>query len=126
MKVGRGTEEDVKVGPLIDATQREKVAELVQDATSKGAEVLVGGREREGAGYFFEPTVLGGVTDDARLLKEEIFVPRRGQRHRVRARLLRLHAQHQERVPGGREARDRGRSGCLRRRAARGLEPGAR
>jgi succinate-semialdehyde dehydrogenase / glutarate-semialdehyde dehydrogenase len=75
MKVGRGTEEDVKVGPLIDAAQRGKVAELVQDATSKGAEVLVGGREREGAGYFFEPTVLGGVSGDARLLKEEIFGP---------------------------------------------------
>ena len=75
MKVGRGTEEDVKVGPLIDADQRGKVSELVQDATSKGAEVLVGGREREGAGYFFEPTVLGGVSGDARLLKEEIFGP---------------------------------------------------
>jgi succinate-semialdehyde dehydrogenase/glutarate-semialdehyde dehydrogenase len=75
MKVGRGVEEDVKVGPLIDAAQRGKVAELVQDATSKGAEVLVGGREREGAGYFFEPTVLGGVPGDARLLKEEIFGP---------------------------------------------------
>ena len=75
MKVGRGVEEDVKVGPLIDADQRGKVAELVSDATSKGAEVLVGGREREGAGYFFEPTVLGGVSGDARLLKEEIFGP---------------------------------------------------
>jgi succinate-semialdehyde dehydrogenase / glutarate-semialdehyde dehydrogenase len=75
MKVGRGTDEDVKVGPLIDASQRGKVADLVQDATSKGAEVLVGGREREGAGYFFEPTVLGGVSGDARLLKEEIFGP---------------------------------------------------
>jgi succinate-semialdehyde dehydrogenase/glutarate-semialdehyde dehydrogenase len=75
MKVGRGVEEDVKVGPLIDAAQRGKVADLVQDATSKGAEVLVGGREREGAGYFFEPTVLGGVSPEARLLKEEIFGP---------------------------------------------------
>ncbi|HWM10714.1 MAG TPA: NAD-dependent succinate-semialdehyde dehydrogenase [Solirubrobacteraceae bacterium] len=75
MKVGRGVEEDVKVGPLIDGTQRGKVAELVQDATSKGAQVLVGGSERDGAGYFFEPTVLGGVSGDARLLKEEIFGP---------------------------------------------------
>ena len=75
MKVGRGTEEDVKVGPLIDATQRGKVAELVQDATGKGAQILVGGREREGAGYFYEPTVLGGVSPDAKLLKEEIFGP---------------------------------------------------
>ncbi len=75
MKVGRGTEEDVKVGPLIDSDQRAKVAELVQDATGKGAEVLVGGREADGAGYFFEPTVLAGVSGDARLLKEEIFGP---------------------------------------------------
>jgi succinate-semialdehyde dehydrogenase / glutarate-semialdehyde dehydrogenase len=75
MKVGRGTEDDVKVGPLIDATQRGKVSELVQDATGKGAEVLVGGRERDGAGYFYEPTVLAGVSPDANLLKEEIFGP---------------------------------------------------
>jgi succinate-semialdehyde dehydrogenase/glutarate-semialdehyde dehydrogenase len=73
--VGRGTEEDVKVGPLIDADQRDKVAELVQDATGKGAEVVVGGRELDGAGYFYEPTVLGGVPQEARLLKEEIFGP---------------------------------------------------
>jgi succinate-semialdehyde dehydrogenase / glutarate-semialdehyde dehydrogenase len=75
MKVGRGTEDDVKVGPLIDGTQRDKVAELVRDAAGKGAQVLVGGRERDGAGYFYEPTVLGAVTGDARLLKEEIFGP---------------------------------------------------
>jgi succinate-semialdehyde dehydrogenase/glutarate-semialdehyde dehydrogenase len=75
MKVGRGTEDDVTVGPLIDGTQRGKVAELVEDATGKGAQVLVGGRERDGAGYFYEPTVLGGVTGDARLLTEEIFGP---------------------------------------------------
>ena len=75
MKVGRGVEDDVKVGPLIDDTQRGKVAELVEDATGKGAQVLVGGRGRDGAGYFYEPTVLGGVSPDARLLKEEIFGP---------------------------------------------------
>ncbi len=75
MKVGRGTEDDVKVGPLIDGTQRAKVAELVDDATAKGAQVLVGGQSRDGAGYFYEPTVLGGVTGEARLLKEEIFGP---------------------------------------------------
>jgi succinate-semialdehyde dehydrogenase/glutarate-semialdehyde dehydrogenase len=65
----------VKVGPLIDATQRAKVDELVRDAAEKGAQILLGGRAREGAGYFYEPTVLGGVTGDARLLKEEIFGP---------------------------------------------------
>src|SRR6188472_3287659 len=75
MPVGRGTEDDVKVGPLIDGTQREKVKELVDDATSKGAEVVLGGTERDGAGYFYDPTVLSGVPVEARLLKEEIFGP---------------------------------------------------
>jgi succinate-semialdehyde dehydrogenase/glutarate-semialdehyde dehydrogenase len=75
MKVGRGTEPDVKVGPLIDDDQRGKVADLVDDARERGAKVLVGGSRRDGAGYFYEPTVLGGVTPDARLLKEEIFGP---------------------------------------------------
>jgi succinate-semialdehyde dehydrogenase / glutarate-semialdehyde dehydrogenase len=75
MKVGRGVEEGVEVGPLIDADQRGKVAELVRDATGRGAQVVVGGTQREGAGYFYEPTVLGGVPSDARLLREEIFGP---------------------------------------------------
>src|SRR4029077_5664727 len=75
MKVGRGTDPDVKVGPLIDDTQRGKVDELVQDAASKGAKVLVGGHKVDGAGYFYEPTVIADVGDDARLLKEEIFGP---------------------------------------------------
>ena len=75
MPVGRGTEDDVKVGPLIDGTQRDKVKELVDDATSKGASVVLGGTERDGAGYFFDPTVLADVPVEARLLKEEIFGP---------------------------------------------------
>jgi len=75
MKVGRGTEEGVEVGPLIDDDQRSKVAELVEDAVGKGAKAIVGGSSVDGAGYFYEPTVLGDVTPDARLLKEEIFGP---------------------------------------------------
>jgi succinate-semialdehyde dehydrogenase / glutarate-semialdehyde dehydrogenase len=75
MKVGRGTEDDVKVGPLIDGTQRAKVSELVRDAVGKGAQAVVGGREVDGAGYFYEPTVLAGVGGDADLLREEIFGP---------------------------------------------------
>jgi succinate-semialdehyde dehydrogenase/glutarate-semialdehyde dehydrogenase len=75
MKVGRGTEPDVKVGPLIDDDQRGKVAELVDDARERGAKVLVGGARIDGAGYFYEPTVISDVPDDARLLDEEIFGP---------------------------------------------------
>ncbi len=75
LKVGRGTEEDVDVGPLIDEDQRSKVAELVEDALDKGASAVVGGSSLDGAGYFFEPTVLGGVPQTARVLREEIFGP---------------------------------------------------
>jgi len=75
MPVGRGTEDDVEVGPLIDDNQRSKVAELVDDAKEKGAEVVLGGTAHDGAGYFYDPTVLSGVSADARLLKEEIFGP---------------------------------------------------
>src|ERR671932_2175916 len=70
MKVGRGTEEDSEVGPLIDDKQRGIVRDLVEDATSKGAEVLLGGHKRDGAGYFYDPNVLTDIPDDAKLLKE--------------------------------------------------------
>jgi succinate-semialdehyde dehydrogenase/glutarate-semialdehyde dehydrogenase len=75
MRVGRGTEEGVEVGPLIDGTQRAKVESLVEDAVGHGARVLVGGHARDGSGYFYDPTVLADVPDDAELLREEIFGP---------------------------------------------------
>jgi succinate-semialdehyde dehydrogenase / glutarate-semialdehyde dehydrogenase len=75
LRVGRGTEPDTDVGPLIDATQRDKVHELVEDAVGRGAKVLTGGGAREGAGYFYHPTVLADVPDGSRLLSEEIFGP---------------------------------------------------
>jgi succinate-semialdehyde dehydrogenase / glutarate-semialdehyde dehydrogenase len=75
LKVGRGTEDGVEVGPLIDDVQRGKVEELVEDARSKGADVVVGGERSDGAGYFYKPTVLGDIPDGARVLSEEIFGP---------------------------------------------------
>jgi succinate-semialdehyde dehydrogenase / glutarate-semialdehyde dehydrogenase len=75
MKLGRGTEDGVEVGPLIDGTQRDKVAELVTDAVDKGAKPLTGASAPAGAGYFYEATVLSEVPAEARLLKEEIFGP---------------------------------------------------
>ena len=75
LKVGRGTEPDVDVGPLIDEDQRAKVTELVGDAVSRGARVLLGGEPVEGRGHFFAPTVLADVPEDARALSEEIFGP---------------------------------------------------
>jgi succinate-semialdehyde dehydrogenase / glutarate-semialdehyde dehydrogenase len=76
LKVGRGTEPDVDVGPLIDQAQRAKVTELVDDAVQRGARLLLGGgHSAQARGYFFDPTVLADVPDDARLLSEEIFGP---------------------------------------------------
>ncbi len=75
MKIGRGTDDGVEVGPLIDGAQRTKVSELVDDAVSRGAKTLTGGGPIDGAGYFFQPTVLADVPPDAELLKEEIFGP---------------------------------------------------
>jgi succinate-semialdehyde dehydrogenase/glutarate-semialdehyde dehydrogenase len=73
--VGRGTEEGVTVGPLIDAKARDKVTELVDDATSRGASVATGGSSTGEAGYFFQPTVLTDVPPDSDLMREEIFGP---------------------------------------------------
>ncbi|MGH3455648.1 MAG: aldehyde dehydrogenase family protein, partial [Nocardioidaceae bacterium] len=75
LKVGRGTEEDVQVGPLIDADGRNKVQWLVDDAVERGAHVLTGGSAPSGAGYFYPPTVITDVPIEARLQQEEIFGP---------------------------------------------------
>jgi len=75
LKVGRGTEPGVDVGPLIDEAQRAKVTELVSDAVDRGARVLLGGEPVNGRGYFFAPTVLAEVPEDSRAFSEEIFGP---------------------------------------------------
>jgi succinate-semialdehyde dehydrogenase/glutarate-semialdehyde dehydrogenase len=75
MRVGRGTEDGVEVGPLIDAAGRGKVVDLVDDAARRGATIVTGGELPDGPGYFYPPTVLAGVTSDARALGEEIFGP---------------------------------------------------
>jgi len=75
LKVGRGTDPDTDVGPLIDGAQRDKVAALVDDASRRGARVLLGGERVGERGYFYAPTVLAEVPDDARLLAEEVFGP---------------------------------------------------
>ncbi|MBJ7328478.1 MAG: NAD-dependent succinate-semialdehyde dehydrogenase [Solirubrobacteraceae bacterium] len=75
MQVGRGTEDGVALGPLIDDDQRGKVAELVDDAVGHGAKLLCGGRRVDGGGYFYEPTVLADVPPSARVFAEEIFGP---------------------------------------------------
>jgi succinate-semialdehyde dehydrogenase/glutarate-semialdehyde dehydrogenase len=75
LRVGRGADPSTDVGPLIDSSQRDSVAELVDDAVSRGARVLCGGEALPGPGWFYAPTVLVDVPPSARLLDEEIFGP---------------------------------------------------
>jgi succinate-semialdehyde dehydrogenase/glutarate-semialdehyde dehydrogenase len=75
MRVGRGTGEDVAIGPLIDERAVQKVGELVADAVHRGARILCGAKPIEGPGTFYAPTVLTGVPDGAAILTEEIFGP---------------------------------------------------
>jgi succinate-semialdehyde dehydrogenase/glutarate-semialdehyde dehydrogenase len=74
VEVGRGTEA-VGLGPMIDRPAVEKIQELVDDATAKGAEALTGGSPLPGTGHFYPATVLDRVPRSARALSEEIFGP---------------------------------------------------
>jgi len=75
MKIGRGTEDGVAIGPLIDADAVAKAEELVGDAVERGAKLLAGGNALEGTGTFYEPTVLTDVVPGSAILREEIFGP---------------------------------------------------
>ncbi|AYF98260.1 NAD-dependent succinate-semialdehyde dehydrogenase [Protaetiibacter intestinalis] len=75
MKVGRGTEEGVTIGPLIDGKAVAKASELVADAVSRGARVETGGEAVDGPGTFYRPTVVSGIAAGSDILREEIFGP---------------------------------------------------
>lgn len=75
MKIGRGTEDGVAIGPLIDEDAVAKAGELVGDAVERGATLLAGGKAVDGVGTFYEPTVLTDVVPGSAILREEIFGP---------------------------------------------------
>ena len=75
MRVGRGTDEGVVIGPLIDHRAVEKTVALVADATARGATLKIGGVAIPGPGSFIEPTVISDVPAGSDILKEEIFGP---------------------------------------------------
>ncbi|GAB2774728.1 NAD-dependent succinate-semialdehyde dehydrogenase [Nocardioides salsibiostraticola] len=75
LTIGRGQDDGVDVGPLITPEAVESVSELVASAVESGARIVCGGSAPEGAGYFYEPTVLVDVPADARVNYEEIFGP---------------------------------------------------
>lgn len=75
LKVGDPMDEATDVGPLATESGRADVAELVDDAVAKGAEVLTGGSAPDRPGWYYPPTVLAGLTDDMRIVMEEAFGP---------------------------------------------------
>jgi len=75
LKVGPGLQDGVDVGPLVNASTRDKVKQLVDDAVARGARVLTGGNCPRGPGYFYEPTVLVDIENGSEILETEIFGP---------------------------------------------------
>ena len=75
LKVGNGLDDGVAVGPLVNAATRDKVEALVGDAVSRGARILTGGERIGNVGYFYKPTVLVDVPEDALCVRDEIFGP---------------------------------------------------
>jgi succinate-semialdehyde dehydrogenase/glutarate-semialdehyde dehydrogenase len=75
LKMGNGLEDGIDVGPLVNAETRDKVAEFVDDAVAKGATVKLGGNRLNTKGFFYPPTVLTDVPDNADCLHDEIFGP---------------------------------------------------
>jgi succinate-semialdehyde dehydrogenase/glutarate-semialdehyde dehydrogenase len=74
-KIGDPHNEDIQVGPLARAEFVDVIDALVRDAVDKGARLLTGGRRREGAGFYYEATVLTGVTPEMQIFHEESFGP---------------------------------------------------
>jgi len=75
LKMGNGLDDGVALGPLVNKDGLDKVIELVDDAVKKGAKVLTGGKTPPGPGFFYPATVLANVSEDAKMLNEEIFGP---------------------------------------------------
>ena len=75
LPIGRGSDEESEVGPLIDKDGQTKVSTLVEDALNRGATAVCGGSAMLGPGYFYEPTVLANVPASAAVLREEVFGP---------------------------------------------------
>lgn len=76
LQIGDGKDQGVQIGPLINQAQLKKVTEIVEDARSKGANVIVGGRPLPEKGeLFYEPTIVSNVTPNMRIWTEEIFGP---------------------------------------------------
>ncbi|AFH61906.2 aldehyde dehydrogenase family protein [Paenibacillus caseinilyticus] len=75
LKQGAGLEEGTEIGPLVSAEQQNRVLRYIEQGQSEGAELVYGGSNPYGAGYFVEPTVFADVRDEMTIAREEIFGP---------------------------------------------------
>jgi acyl-CoA reductase-like NAD-dependent aldehyde dehydrogenase len=75
VRVGNGMTEGIRLGPINNRPQFDRVSELVADAISGGASAVTGGKPIEGPGYFYEPTILANALDGTRIVDEEQFGP---------------------------------------------------
>jgi len=75
IKLGEATDPESTLGPMVNEKSVAKIAELVDDAIAKGAKLLLGGQRLNRPGYYYPPTVLSDVPDNADMIKEEIFGP---------------------------------------------------
>ncbi|ATY14134.1 betaine-aldehyde dehydrogenase [Amycolatopsis sp. AA4] len=75
LQVGPGLDETTQVGPLVSDKHRKHVANLVAAGRSEGADLITGGSEVDRDGYFYQPTLFAGVTDNMTIMREEIFGP---------------------------------------------------
>jgi phenylacetaldehyde dehydrogenase len=73
--LGPALSPDAQMGPLVSSVQRDRVMDYVAEGLADGARAAVGGRPVEGSGYYVEPTVFAGVSDDMSIVREEIFGP---------------------------------------------------
>lgn len=75
IRVGAGVDTETQMGPLISQKQLERVSQYISGGIEEGAEIVSGGRQRAGSGYFIEPTILANTTADMAVRREEIFGP---------------------------------------------------
>lgn len=77
LKLGNGLEDGTQIGPMFESKALDKTSRIVEDARSKGANILAGGAKstRFDKGYFFEPTILRGLTGEMKIMTEEPFAP---------------------------------------------------
>jgi succinate-semialdehyde dehydrogenase/glutarate-semialdehyde dehydrogenase/succinyl-CoA reductase len=75
LKVGDPTKTETDIGPLSSKESLETISGIVEDAKEKGADILLGGSEIDGKGYFYQPTIMKNITPEMRIAKEETFGP---------------------------------------------------